>query len=230
MAINVYWSCLENESLRSKEPEPLLKTYYNSDIYDPSTNISKCPSFNDYFKNVFCLKSIYDYSFTYHEGTQVASTSFFDQDFFDKHVIVRSRPKKMFSFTTKFVFFTEEKSLLMSAEMPSLIENNLVNNLMWIPGQFDIGRWYRNIDFAFYMKNGIDSFDIKEGDIFYQLRFHTNEKINFIKFYENDKLKSFRDLVIDSKKYKIKNKGIEDYYNMFDLKKKIIKEIKKNSV
>lgn len=227
MSIKVYWSCLEEEGLRARKPEPVLKNFYQSDLFDKDTTIQKCPSFLQYYHNVFSLKSIYDYSFTLDEKTGQVQSPLYDQKFFDRHVTVRSIRSKFFSFTTNFIFFTDEKSLKLSLEQPSLDYSKNLDNIIPISGTLDIGKWYRVLDFAFFLKSG-NSFNIKEGDPFYQLRFHTDEKIEFVRFFENDDLVKYKKLVLDSKNSHTSTKSLEYYYNIFNIKRQILKNIKEN--
>ena len=101
MSINVYWTCIEKEWLRAREPEPLNKIFYNNvKITDPSnskTNINFCPAFKDEVNNVFSIKSLYDYSFYIKDGNKVWSDAE-DQKFYENHVYVRDISKKFFSF------------------------------------------------------------------------------------------------------------------------------------
>lgn len=216
--------------MRAEEPQSAIKTFYQSKIFNEETGISKCPSFSKYYKNVFYLKSIYDYEFTIDPKTKNVASNMYNQDFYNRHVVVRDAESKMFSFSTQFIFFTEEKSLEMNLEQPSLDYRFSLSNISVIPGTMDIGKWYRTVDWAFFLKDGYNTFKINEGDIFYQLRFITNQKINFIRFLENEELKKYRDLVEDSKKNKNKTKSLEYYYSIFNMKSKILKEIKKNTI
>jgi hypothetical protein len=156
----------------------------------------------------------------------------YDQNFFDKHVIVRSEKEKLFSFTQHFIFFTEENSLKMSAGMlPFLEDNQITNRCIPIPGTFDIGKWFRLTEFAFYLKNNYNRFEIKEDDVFQYIKFDTEEKIIFKQFYVNEKIRKHVEEVIRAKNYRInKYRQLQNYYLMFNHKKEIMKEIKNNLI
>lgn len=228
--ITVYWACLEDETLRAKEPQPI----YNKILLKESTKNSGllfCPGFKDYTKNIFGLQSLYDYEFTI-ENNQVFSKTY-DQNFYDIHMVVRSIEDKLFSFCQRFIFFTEEDELLMSANMqPFFEENSISERCMLVPGTFDIGKWFRNIDFAFYLKNNFNTFNINEGDIFQYIKFHTNKKIIFKQFYMDDFLEKQYQNVLDSKKNREPGvfRNLSSYYSLARNKKNIIKAIKKNII
>jgi hypothetical protein len=231
MSIIVYWACNENEWLRSKEPDPVYKNFLKN-IKDKNTNIELCPSIKDYMKNTFSIKSIYDYNFEISENNQNVFSSLYDQKFFDKHVIVRSRTDKLFSFSQDMIFFTEEKTLNMSAGIfPFLENNNITRNCITVPGTFDIGKWFRLTDFAFYLKNNINKFEIEENETYQYIKFNTNDKIIFKQFKINEKLNKYLLDITNAKEFrKIKIRSLENYYSMLKHKKYIIKEIKNNLV
>jgi hypothetical protein len=225
MSINVYWSSLERECLRAEEPEPLSKRL--SSLYAEKESL-RCPAFKDYYNNVYALKSLYSYSFNIKDGEVVSDK--YDQAFFNEHVFIRDLDKKSFSFFNRYIFFTDEKSLKVSVEPPQGEDNFVANNCLIFPAVFDVGKWYRNTEFSFILKNNITNFEIKEQDVFYYLRFHTDKKINFIRFIENEKLYQYRQIMLNSKDYKKKTSSMDYYYSIFNLKRNILKNIKDNVV
>jgi hypothetical protein len=231
MSIIVYWACTEEEWMRAKEPEPIYKKFLKN-LEDKSTTIELCPSIKDYMKNIFSLKSLYEYYFEIIDNENKVFSDLYDQKFFDKHVIVRSEKEKLFSFTQHFIFFTEENSLKMSAGvLPFLEDNQITNRCIPIPGTFDIGKWFRLTEFAFYLKNNYNRFEIKEDDVFQYIKFDTEEKIIFKQFYVNEKIRKHVEEVIRAKNYRInKYRQLQNYYLMFNHKKEIIKEIKNNLI
>jgi hypothetical protein len=226
MAITVYWACLEQEWLRAQKPVPIWEKFITkNDI--PDTNIQYCPAFKKSLKNVYGLKSIYDYRFTVNQAT--VTSDLYDQNFFNEHVIVRSNIHKVYSFQTYYIFFTEAKSLLMTANMyPALEDTELTKNCLIYPGTFDIGKWYRNIEFAIRLKKDSNCFSINEGEIYSYLKFHTDTDIKFVQYRNNEVLEKYLKECVHAKMNKIKFKKLEDYYFMFKTKKMIINEIKKN--
>jgi hypothetical protein len=231
MSIIVYWASTEDEWMRAKEPEPIYKNFLKN-LEDKTTSIELCPSIKDYMKNTFSLKSIYEYYFEIINNGDGVSSNLYDQKFFNKHVRVRSEKEKLFSFHQDLIFFTEEKSLKMSAGIfPFLEDNEITNRCVPIPGIFDIGKWFRLTEFAFYLKDDYSRFDIKEEDVFQYIKFHTEEKIIFKQFYANEKIMKYSEDVVKAKNYRIsKTRQLQSYYSMLNNKKTIIKEIKNNLV
>jgi hypothetical protein len=146
-------------------------------------------------------------------------------------VLVRSQEHRLFSFRQSFIFFTDEPSLKISLMSPFLKDNSITNDCTVIPGVFDCGQWFRNIDFAFFLKSHTNKFTIKEKQIFYYLKFHTNEKINFIQYrHGNEILAQYLKDVHNSGKNTPKAKSLLQRYKMFKNKKNILKEIRNNLV
>jgi hypothetical protein len=102
---------------------------------------------------------------------------------------------------------------------------------MIIPGRYDIGKWFRPLEFPFILKNEFDDFSVKREDILYYLKFYTNKNIIFKQFLPTDNINNFWKSTTDLNAYDNKRFGsIENFYKMFKLKDKILKEIKENLV
>ena len=230
--INVYWTCIEKEWLRANPPEPLSTSFYRDRKYDknyPDVNMHFCPAFNNHLKNLFAIKSLYSYKFQIKDNNVVSED--YDQQFFLRHVNIKSIEKKLFSFNQSFIFFTDEESLSTTLSIPPYLEdNNIMERCVVMPGELDIGKWFRNIDMAFYLKQNFNEFVIEEGEIFSYIKFHTDKKINFIPFRQTPKLNDLLFDQIDSKINKKKVFSIEKFYSIFRTKKLILKEIKDNLV
>jgi len=231
MSINIYWGCYEKEWLRSKAPESVYKNFIKN-IKDKNTQLEICPSIKNYFNNTFSMSSIYDYNFKIKSENGEVFSNLYDQKFFDEHVLVRSSKDKLFSFSQKYVFFTEEKSLEMSASIfPYLENNNITKRCILIPGTLDIGKWFRIMDFAFYLKKEYDEFEILQNEIYQYVKFNTDKKIIFKQFIITEKIEKYLTDIIHAKEFrKIKTRSLNDYYSMLKHKKYIIKEIKNNLI
>lgn len=230
MSVNVYWSVFGDEWMRAKEPQDVRRDFYSRKIHEqtPLMAFNRCPFTHTYLENTFSLHSLYDYSFKI-KNEEVFS-DLYDQEFFDYHVKIRSMEKRCFSFFQPFVFFTEEKSLEASFPVfPYLENNNITQRCIPFVGTLDIGKYFRNIDFAFLLKNPYDEFLIEEDEIFGYIKFNTEEKIKFRQFYPSDMIKQYAADVrsaLPNKKHKFEPPL--HYYNNFKLKKLILKEIKNN--
>lgn len=229
MSIIIYWGSLEKEWFRSKEPEPIYKKFVQN-LKNSMSEVQMCPSVKNYMKNTFYIKSIYDYNFYITEDKKILS-NMYNQKFFDDHVVIRDIDKQIFSFSQTSVFFTKEKSLLMSVINPYMEDNNITKKCIPIPGSVDIGKWFRTTDFAFFLKKEYNVFNIEEEEIFQYIKFHTDKKIIFKQFKVNKKISEYLSDVNNAKNSRVsKLRKIEEYYDMFKNKKQIIKEIENNII
>lgn len=231
MAINVYWACTENQWMLAEKPESVASIFYKKNLNDKADNklsLNYCPVFNDNLINLFALKSIYDYEFNISDNE--IATNFYDQTFFETHVHIRSLEKKFFSFRNSYIFFTDFPDLETTFyEYPFLEDNNITNNCIPVTGKFNIAKWFRNTEFAFFLKNHSNRFKIERGEIFSYIRFHTKEKINFQQFRYTELLDQYNKDGFNLNFYGYLKK-IENYYKMFKTKKLILDEIKKNLI
>lgn len=232
MTINVYWTCIEDEWQLAQEPESIAKSFYKLNLFESDNNemqVNQCPAFKDSINNVFGLKSLYRYEFFLDENNNVRS-NMIDQEFFDKHVHIRSVDKKCFSFNQKFIFFTDADSLEMTGnEFPFFENNNVTQRCLIFPGKFDIAKRFRPVEFAFCLKDPFDTFRIDYEEIYSYIRFHTDEKIKFRQFRMTNELTDLgRDCTNMNKSLRLKT--LSKFYKHFKIKKFILNEIKKNLI
>lgn len=233
MTIKVYWACFEDEWIRAEEPESVLKRLFKNkppDINNQPNNTSRCPAIGNALKNMFALKSLYSYDFNTRNGT--ISSESHDQKFFNRHVTIRDYNQKFFSFSNYYIFFTEEESLEITAYLSPFAEENEVSRRTWsIPGSFDIGKWFRPIEFNFYLRDEFDEFSIMEGDVYTYIKFNTDEKIVFQQFIPDEEISKYIDYSLAAQSYtKTGLRSLKDYYKMLTFKKRIISSIKKNLI
>jgi hypothetical protein len=230
--ITIYWACIENEWMRATAPESVASLFYKERKYDknqPDVNMHHCPAFNLHMENMFALRSIYSYKFGIRDG--VVGSHDYDQTFFERHVNTKSIEQKLFSFQQSFIFFTEKDSLPVTMSLsPYFEDNNITDRCIVIPGELDIGKWFRNTDLAFYLKRNYNEFCIEEGEIYCYMKFHTDKKINFIQYRQTEKLNLMLVDILRSKNNKKKVFSMEKFYSMFRTKKIILEEIKKNII
>ncbi len=231
MAITVYWSYAEPSWQMAFEPESVSSLFYKKKLWNPEeprTQVGFCPAVQKPFENLFALRSVYDYEFEIYNNE--VRTKMYDAEFFNRHVNVRYIPHKFFSFVQNYIFFTDHPSLDVTFGIhPYLEDNNVSQRCMQIPGQINIGKWFRATDMPFYLKKEFNSFKIERGEIYQYMKLHTDEKVVFKQFRLNDNLTAMMDegFALNFNRYL---RTLENYYKMFKNKKFILKEIKENLV
>jgi hypothetical protein len=233
MTIKVYWACLEDEWMLASEPESVAKKFYKGYKPDPTwapTQVNKCPVFNESFKNLYTMKSVYDYEFTFDPETKTFNSPMYDEAWFNDHILVRSAETRFFSFKNRYIFFTDAQSLPTSFyEYPYLEQNGVTKACLPTQGKYDIGKWFRHSEFPFFLKEGENTFKVNVNDVYSYIRFHTDEKIDFVQFRFSDKLEQYRkDGESLNKAGNLKK--MSKYYAAFKNKNAILEEIKKNLI
>ena len=218
--------------MRAVKPELVSKRFYARGIHstDFSSNmaINLCPAFNKSLKNLYAIRSIYDYSFSVE--TDRCISKLYDQEFFNKHVVIRSMEQRFFSFMNQYLFFTDEKSLEITAQIyPAYEENVITERCMPVSGSFDIGKWFRPLEFPFILKKEFDTFMVNDQDVMYYIKFHTDRPITFKQFFVSDLLAQFSGAVVSTTKGKTQQRHrLDNFYGLFKSKNLVLKEITQN--
>jgi len=227
-----------SEGIRAEAPIPMLKKFlieYAGE--DEGTKmLSRCPAIINELTNLYGIKPYYDYRLNITPNNDVISDDY-DQNFFNSHILVRSKAQRLVSFGTNHIFFAPyEKSLIMSQVAPSLEDNDIANKTLTISGQFDIGKYFRCLDYSFIFKKKISSVRFLREQICFYVRFHTTRPIVFRQFFWDKEINEYYRpmMMAKSHKYQTNSKPsaiLSYYYKLFDkfqFKKKIIKIIEKN--
>jgi len=246
--ITIYWGINPSnpEGLECSPPQPIMNKFFNDHISEDVADeirYNRCPALFNELINVYGMKSVYDCGIQV-RGNEISIkspdfiTEEMKQSFFENNVTIHSMKGRLFSFNQALVFFTETPSLIMS-QLPAFMEdNNIVKNTICIPGQFDIGKYFRLLDFGWHFKKGCNVIEFSREEISFYLRFHTKEKIKFQRFLftpELMKLYASNQCInarkISNSKSDMKTRGLNFYYNMFSkgkFKNKMLKIIKEN--
>ena len=161
-------------------------------------------------------------------------SDYYDQAFFDGYVTLRNAKYNIFSLNIHYLFVCEE-SLNINLTGVNFSTNDFVQKTHLIPGKFNIGKWYRNLDCGFVLNDNHKELNIEKGKEYCYVNFQTDEKVNLKKFYLTDKIKKMiSGEIIGMKNYKKeKSYSLEHSYEMFEksqLRKYMLKEIRKNTL
>lgn len=242
-SIVVYWAILDN-TFGSTDPDlayiDLSNRVKAMDNFKPNltTEIKSCPAVVHHLKNIFRVKSPLKYDICW-DGKDSFTSTLRDQEFFNKNVLIRDGNTGFLSFGfCSLVFFTEEDSLILEQRQAFLSFNEFSKNVSVVEGSFDIGKWFRALEFAFFIKEPNKILAIERGDTLYYLKLHTEKKIKFQKFFLTPELinilkeiQNGRIHVREDSKLKFMFTKLEKYYQVFQqsrYKTRIINLIKQN--
>lgn len=184
----------------------------------------KCPSFQEYIKNTFVIRSNFDYRFGWDKDDKNFKSDMYDQHFFNSYVRPRNSNTGLVTYIDPPIIFFSEKSLEMSL-IPAFFHNTF-NRHVVIPGTFNVGKHFRKLESAIHFFHP-DIIEIKEKDPLYYVKFHTEEKITFKSFLFTEKLRTFQAYFSPKKEYTQKIMPLKWYYER-NMSKAILKEIKNN--
>jgi hypothetical protein len=208
------------------EPLPIFKGL--SEEFNLNTNLDflSCPAFQASCNNVFKIIGTIDYELTWTGKEYI--TSLYDQTFFDNMIMSRGEDSGLFSYLDPNIrFFTDSKSLECEL-IPPYLNNCDVNNLRVITGKYDIGKHLRKIELAAQFRKP-STICFKAQDPVYYLKFYTDEKIIFKRFYYSDVLSNIEAGYLSKRLFTKKVTPFDVMYNHNSIfKRRILKEIKEN--
>lgn len=211
--------------LHGKEPTVAIKEFMDT---SEELRFLKCPAYKDAMHNVFAISSWFSLDLDLVDGGLSSTKS---QNFIDNYITTHSDVNKVYALEQSVMFIAKDDSLNMTQEHPTMSDNSFTKDCSVINGVFDIGKHFRDLSCAFYIKGGVNKINIKEDDTIYYLRFHTKKKIKLVPFFMSPKFEAltrtlgFKDTKSNS------YKPLSYYYNLFktkNYKRLLIQEIKEN--
>lgn len=240
--ITVYWSpwyldhsaYVENY-LAHYDPEKvyvdLVKQKENRNISD---NYFNCHAFKNFCKNLYSLKNPYTVDFFYEGGRahsknppkvgyDLAMTSQVKQPSIQNCLTI--------NYSVNWIFFAD-KSVNLQTLQPWMHKTEASKTSFYVPGTFDISKWFRPIEMACQLFPGESTFKSLEGEPLIYANFLTDEPVVLKKFYLTKELIDMSISCTHLKHFK-KFKSLSNLYKIFNsslLRKKILKEIQKNII
>lgn len=240
--ITVYWSpwyrdhkVYAENYLAHYEPEKvyvdLVKQKEEKNIAD---NYFNCHAFKNFCKNLYSLKNPYTVDLFYEDGRAYSKNP--PKTGYDLAITSQvKQPSVKNSLTVNYcvnwIFFAD-KPLNLQTLQPWMHKTESSKTSFYVPGTFDISRWFRPIEMACQLFPGEITFKSLEGEPLIYANFLTDEPIVLKKFYLTPELIDMSISCISLKNFK-KFKSLNSLYRVFNrtlLQKKILKEIQKNVI
>lgn len=221
-----------NHYMLFQQPDPLLQLIArdrnNDNRYE---NYIDCPAFQHTVRNTFVIRNSIDMDIVI-STTGIAptdSSSFEAASFWLMKNNSRNLP--VVNYHLNYVFFSED--LEISTTPAYMHDTEFQTKLTYIPGAFNIGKWFRPIEGAFEAKsNNKLALQISAGDPMYYLKCHTDDRIKFQRFELTPKLYQMSMGCMTHKKLKL-HSSLKYLYSMFHTtlaNRVILKEIKRNII
>ena len=167
-------------NMLGKEPVPALK--YISTLKEVPLYI-KCPAFTDFYKNAFIIQSPFNLEIEYNEQENNYIFKEFDSWLVNKSVTNRdhetSKVNSLITMPPELIFWSDSSVRIEILPCIFDTETEVGRKIKIIPGTFEIGKWYRPIDFTFEIHKKEFPLKIKRGDPILCVRFfpETGDKV-----------------------------------------------------
>jgi hypothetical protein len=233
-SINIYWS--ENSDINDnnwsflyQKPVSLFSDL-NTIKEKNSGNFLTCPAVSNKFKKTLVFRNSLPSSYSY-DSESITPTS---KNYLN---VVNSRDPSLsfgpiYKFSNSICLFSEE-SLEAFFTPPYFHKSEHTQYGACIPGEFDIGQWYRPYHFEVQMWSGSGEFHVKENEPLYYINFKTNKKINLHRFNNSQLLTNYYNACVGTTFLFGRGQSLLSRYNKFKqvgLREKILTEIKKNLI
>jgi hypothetical protein len=236
----VYWSPVYNPSEANWNIlYDDFESLYQNKVSDINKNNKKsmfaCPSFTNLSKNTLLainpLKS--HYGFSNLDMDRVTINNKIDGGLLGEILHDRSANNRIvLQYALKYVFFTEEDSLKVTITSPYFNKSNHLKYGGLVPGEFDIGKWFRSLNFAYELWDGVDEFVIEKEEVAGYIQFHTDRKVVLKRFKINPELLSILYTTGTSSSW-MPRVGLPERYDKFKksrTKDIVLREIKNNLI
>lgn len=240
--ITVYWSpwymnhdLYTENYLTHYEPEKvytnLVKNKENSNIGD---NFFNCHAFKNFCKNLYALKNPYTVDLIY-ENERVSSRNP-PKIGYDLAMTSQTKSPSVkncytINYCVNWIFFAD-KPVELQTMHPWMHRTDMSKTAYYVPGQFDISKWFRPVEVACQLFPEENTFTAQEEEPLIYANFITNEPIKLKKFFLTPELISLSTSCTHLKRFKT-FKSLNTLYKVFNtnlLQKKILKEIQKNVI
>jgi len=197
-----------------------------------------CPAYLESFKNSFVIENPFNFNFTFPYDMETVLKAHAPLPALDKITNqfidgwANTRPPARtdslsIDISIAWIFFSED-DLIMKTTPPYLHQTEYGKTAFYIPGQFNIGSWFRPVDMALQMWPGEKSFRSPVGDPLLYVHFETEEKVQLKRFYMTQEIYDISGACVKYKNFNPKS-SLPKVYNLFKgakLDKALIKLIK----
>ena len=229
--MKVYWASVSDDSAYlAFSPITSLNHELREERNSTTTNtFFSCSGFNNALTNTFIIKNPITAHLTINENGLIYEAS-------KKNKIknASSRPtgfKDAHRITLNYgIIFYSPDSVELEVTPPYMHNTSFAKYGAFIPGMFDISKWFRTVKFEVQLWQGSNTFELDAGEPLFYAKFHTDEPIEFIRFNMSDTLISHLNKCTTFKQIE-PFKPLSYLYDKFvksHLNKHVMKEIQNN--
>lgn len=236
----VYYSHASRPELYSKdfltyrEPDSLYKDLIKDKNEDNAyNNYMDCPAVIRSFQNTFIVRLPWNTTRNIDFNTGKFLNENNQEDNISEYFVPKptSRSRLMFNLYHHHLLFSEDD--LEATVLPAYMHSSeLQTKCTYIPGTMNISKWFRPIEGAFELQNGVSSISLKTDDPLCYIKFDTSEPIKFVRFNLSKELWELSQGCVQHKQHQPK-KSLLYLYKLFHhtgMRKLILKNIKNNLI
>lgn len=243
--MDVYWSPyiipafydFYHESYSTPEPLASNLSKIRNNESDNKNSWYSCPATNSFMKNTFIIKNPNYLNFYINENGKSFWPDGTSADSWCSPRTPAVKKSLTIDISMGIIFFCKE-DLTITTMSPFMHNTEYSKYGHYVPGTFNIGNWFRPVDFSFQLWENQNKFisEFQEPSIY--IKFNTEEKINLKKFKMTEDIYQISNECISFKKKKPKTQ-LNYLYSIFSDKKKkemsynkyeLIKLIQKNII
>lgn len=177
----VYWDSYNEHpdmrwlDLTLMEPLAVLPSAIKARDVSFHSHFTKCPAFQDYYKNTYLVTSPVDMELSYDPVTRMLRSTPQAQGFFDAVVTYRgndigANDPFLMSLGFSYLFIADKECMI--EQIPVALHSSAITRrINLICGTFDISKWFRPVEFSFEVPDFSKPIKIKRGDPLFYLRF-----------------------------------------------------------
>lgn len=199
----------------------------------------RCPAFSDLAKNTFVHRAPVDTHAVLNFSGQRANYLLESPADENKHKVkleFKHQPTlkghNLVVYDWSILFFSEEDSMMATLTAPYFERTASQDYGAIVPGRFDIGKWFRNMNAEFQLWEGVSEIKINANEALFYVHFETEKKIVFKRFIMSREMERLRSSIIDVSPFR-KFARLSERYKVFEQsqsKQRILKLIKKQLV
>jgi hypothetical protein len=224
--IKVYWAATNDDdfprwNMMYTDPEPVIgdQMKNRNSAAHWSDNYLQCPAYRSIAGNMYSLitpiSSEYEYQHSPNpaeKGTLTHRSKNFINGMVVRPPTVNGAPLVRLSMV--WLMFAEEP-LLMEFLPPFLHKTESSKYGAIIPGQYDIGQWFRGINPEFQLWDGETTLKVEEGEPLAYVRFITDRPVELVRFTMTQQLRDLADSCSGSPSTFGVLKPLKDRYRRF---------------
>ena len=234
--INIYWSPLnvgsQDWSMLYPEPENLYSSLIKNRNSDSKIDsFLSCPASKELFKKTYQFKNSvsckYEYGTSDTEPVKPLTEQYLNARS-DRKPSINTGP--LIKFSLSYIFFSESP-VIASFTSPHFTKPRHLQYGSVIPGEYDIGKWFRPYNVEMQMWNSSGVVEITEDEPLFYVKFNTDKNIKLHRFSMNSKLMEYAAHCTESNIIFGLGKSLSYRYNKFTnsrMNNSVLKEIKQN--